>query len=265
MSDTSTDPRAIDSEIMRLGEELWSRIQGQVPGVFDKGYWQGKILEWAMRDPSFKIDMFRFVDVLPTLVETEQVSRHVREYLLKPGRELPTMVGAALKMASGGLTAGLAARTIRSNVRALAQRFIVGRDAREALPVLRRLYDGGFAFTVDLLGETVLSDSEADTYAARYLDLIDNLVGEVSRWPPDVLIDRNHLGSIPRTNVSVKVSAMEPFVDSVDPAGSVERLVRRVLPLFLRAKERGVFLNVDLEQWSIHGITYDLFDRLLSE
>src|SRR5262245_7271128 len=183
MSDISTDPRAIDSEIMRLGEELWSRIQGQVPGVFDKGYWQGKILEWAMRDPSFKVDMFRFVDVLPMLVETEQVSQHVREYLLKPGRELPTLVGAALKMASGGLAAGLAARTIRSNVTSLAERFIVGHDARGALPVLRKLYDEGFAFTVDLLGEAVLSESEADAYAARYLDLIDNLCTEVSRWP----------------------------------------------------------------------------------
>src|SRR5262245_10302012 len=106
----------LDSEIMRLGEELWSRIRSEVPGVFDKGDWQGKILEWSMRDPSFKIDMFRFVDVLPTLVETDQVSRHVREYLLKPGRELPALVGAALKMASGGLTAGIAARTIRGNV-----------------------------------------------------------------------------------------------------------------------------------------------------
>jgi RHH-type proline utilization regulon transcriptional repressor/proline dehydrogenase/delta 1-pyrroline-5-carboxylate dehydrogenase len=263
MPETATNPRTLDAEIMQLGAELWDRIRGEVPGVFDKGYWQGKILEWAMRDPSFKVDMFRFVDVLPTLVETEQVSQHVREYLLKPGRELPTLVGAALKMASGGLAAGLAARSIRSNVTSLAERFIVGKNAREALPVLRKLYDGGFAFTVDLLGEAVLSNSEADAYAARYLDLIDNLCGEVSRWPADELIDRNHLGPIPRTNVSVKISAMAPQLDAVDPSGSVERLVDRVLPLFLRAQERGVFLNVDLEQWSIHGITYDLFERLL--
>jgi RHH-type proline utilization regulon transcriptional repressor/proline dehydrogenase/delta 1-pyrroline-5-carboxylate dehydrogenase len=265
MSDIVTDPRVIDSEIIQLGEDLWSRIQGQVPGVFDKGYWQGRILEWAMRDPSFKIDMFRLVDVLPMLVETDQVSRHVREYLVKPGRELPVLMGAALKMASGGLTAGLAARSIRGNVNALAQRFIVGRDAREAIGVLRRLYNDGFAFTVDLLGEAVLSDPEADAYAARYLDLIDNLVADVSSWPADDLIDRNHLGAIPRTNVSVKVSALEPHVDPVDPAGSVDRLLRRVRPLFLRAKERGVFLNLDLEQWAIHGITYDLFERLVDD
>ena len=129
--------------------------------------------------------------------------------------------------------------------------------------MLRKLHDQQFAFTVDLLGEAVVSDAEADAYAARYLDLIDNLSQEVSRWPANDRIDRNHLGPIPRTNVSLKISAMEPHIDPVDPTGSVERLQRRVLPLFLQARERNVFLNVDLEQWSIHGVTYDLFERLL--
>jgi RHH-type proline utilization regulon transcriptional repressor/proline dehydrogenase/delta 1-pyrroline-5-carboxylate dehydrogenase len=265
MSEILTDSQTIDAEIMRLGEQLWARVRGQVPSVFDKGYWQGKILEWAMRDPSFKIDMFRFVDVLPTLVETEQVSQHVREYLLKPGRELPTLVGAALKMASGGITAGLAARAIRSNVTSLAERFIVGSNHRQAFPALRKLYDEGFAFTVDLLGEAVLSDAEAASYAQSYVNLINSLSVEVSGWPLGESTDRNHLGPIPRANVSVKISAMSPHIDAVDPTGSVERLMRRVLPIFLSAKEHGVFLNVDLEQWAIHGITYDLWERLLEQ
>ncbi len=263
-TNTITDD-AVETQIRELGEQLWNRIRGEVPGVFDKGYWQGRILDWAMRDPSFKVDMFRFVDVLPTLGETEQVSRHVREYLIKPGRELPTLLGAALKLASGGLAAGLAAKAIRKNVTDLAGRFIVGRDAREALPALKRLNKDGLAFTADLLGEAVVSDVEADAYAARYLDLIDGLSDEVPRWPADELLERNHLGPIPRANVSLKISAMEPHINAVDPRGSVERLKRRVLPLFLRAKERNVFLNVDLEQWSIHGATYDLFEELLGE
>jgi RHH-type proline utilization regulon transcriptional repressor/proline dehydrogenase/delta 1-pyrroline-5-carboxylate dehydrogenase len=159
MSKFATDVQSLEAQILELGEDLWNRIRGEVPGVFNKGFWQGKLLEWAMQDPSFKVDMFRFVDVLPTLVETEQVSRHVREYLLKPGRDLPTILGAALKLASGGLAAGLAARTIRSNVTSLAERFIVGHNASDALPTLRKLYDDGFAFTVDLLGEAEVSDA----------------------------------------------------------------------------------------------------------
>src|SRR5207249_5020917 len=120
MSDHLIAGENLETQIHELGSELWNRIRGEVPGVFDKGYWQGRILDWAMQDPSFKIDMFRFVDVLPTLEETEQVSKHVREYLLKPGRELPALVGAAIKIASGGIGAGLAAMAIRKNVTDLA-------------------------------------------------------------------------------------------------------------------------------------------------
>ena len=40
---------------------------------------------------------------------------------------------------------------------------------------LRALRDHSTAFTVDLLGETVLSEREAEVYAARYLELIKAL------------------------------------------------------------------------------------------
>ncbi len=258
-----SQPPTLESEIQQIGQELWQRIRGEVPGIFNKGYWQGKILDWAMADPSFKVDLLRFVDVLPTLQTTEQISQHVAEYLLKDGRELPAIMGAAIKIAAGGWGSGLAAKAIRKNVTDMASRFIVGTNAAEALPELKKLYKDGFAFTVDLLGEATISNEEADAYQRRYLDLIENLVNDVSRWPEDPLLERNHLGPIPRTNVSIKVSAMEPHIDAVDPQGSVDRLMKRVLPLFLEAKKRNVFLNVDLEQWAFNRITYDLFERLL--
>jgi RHH-type proline utilization regulon transcriptional repressor/proline dehydrogenase/delta 1-pyrroline-5-carboxylate dehydrogenase len=259
MANDTTSSNGLEQRIHASGVELWNRIRGQVPGIFNRGWWQGRILEWAMGDPSFKIDLFRFVDVLPTLQTTEQVSSHMRQYLLKQGRELPTLLGAAVKLASGGFASGLAAKAIRKNVTDMAGRFIVGRDAAGALPVLKDLYKQGFAFTVDLLGEATISDAEADVYQKRYLDLIDNLVDEVNRWPADPLIDQ-----APRTNISIKVSAMEQHLDAVDPAGSVERLLPRVLPLFLRAREKGVFLNVDMEQWALNGTTYDLFERIVT-
>ena len=257
----------IDQLILEQGKELFEKMKGEAPGVFNKDFWQGRILEWAMKDPEFKVDMFRFVDVLPALETTEQVSAHIKEYLLKDGRPLPAVMKLALKAASGGLTAGLGAMTIKKNVNEMAKNFIVGDDAKSALTVLKKLHHqkgGGIAFTVDLLGEATVSDVEADDYRRRYLDLIGNLPDEVEKFKPDDVIDRNHLGPIPRTNVSLKMSAMDSQIDPADPAGSVARLKERVLPLFLLAKQKNVFLNVDLEQWSVHGITYDLFEEMLS-
>jgi RHH-type proline utilization regulon transcriptional repressor/proline dehydrogenase/delta 1-pyrroline-5-carboxylate dehydrogenase len=264
-STTKNSPEAaLDDAIQKAGTELHARMKGETPGVFNKAYWEGAILEWAMKDPSFKVDMFRFVDVFPTLQTKEQVKQHIQEYLLKEGRELPALISAALKAATAGLTAGIAQATMKGQIEGMANRFIVGRDAKAALPELKKLHKEGIAFTVDLLGEGTVSESEADHYAARYLDLIDNLADEVAKFPVDDVIDRNHLGAIPRTNVSLKISAMFSQIDPVDLKGSVAALKKRVLPLFLRAKEKNVYLNVDLEQWAYHDITYDLFEEIVT-
>jgi len=264
---TTLSKDRIDDAILHDGKDLFAKMKGEAPGVFNTAYWQGALLEWAMKDPDFKIDMFRFVDVLPVLDDKEQVSRHIKEYLLKEGRELPAVMNMALKAASSGLTAGLGAMAIKKNVNEMAKNFIVGEDAKSALGVLKKLHHqkgGGIAFTVDLLGEATVSEVEADAYRARYHDLIANLPDEVAKFKDDEVIDRNHLGPIPRTNVSLKISAMDSQIDEKDPVGSVARLKERVLPLFLLAKEKNVFLNVDLEQWAVHGVTYDLFEELLS-
>jgi RHH-type transcriptional regulator, proline utilization regulon repressor / proline dehydrogenase / delta 1-pyrroline-5-carboxylate dehydrogenase len=255
---------AHDQAVLLFGQDIWERMKGETPGVFNKDYWQGRILEWAMKDPSFKIDMFRFVDVLPVLQDKEQVARHIKEYLLQEDRELPMVIKTALKAASGGITAGLGAMAIKKNVTDMANRFIVGEDAKSAVGVLKKLHKEGIAFTVDLLGEATVSEVEADAYAARYLDLIENLSSTVDRFSPDSVIDENHMGPIPRTNVSLKISAMYSQIDPMDPVGSVAQLKKRVLPLFLAAKEKNVFINVDLEQWAVHEITFLLFEEILS-
>ncbi len=261
---TTAKPDPMDEEILKLGGLISAAMKGETPGVFNKAYWEGAILEWAMKDPSFKVDMFRFVDVFASLSTRDQVTQHIREYLLKDGRDLPTLISAALKAATAGITAPVAQATMRKQIEGMANRFIVGADAKEALSELKKLHKDGIAFTVDLLGEATVSEDEADVYAKRYLDLIDNLSDEASRWPADDVIDRNHLGPIPRTNVSLKMSAMYSQIDPVDVAGSVAALKKRVLPLFLRAREKNVFLNVDLEQWAFHDITYDLFEDVVT-
>lgn len=263
-ANTQSPTAALDAAIVEVGAALHKKMKGETPGVFNKAYWEGAILEWAMKDPSFKVDMFRFVDVFPTLRTKDQVKQHIQEYLLKDGRELPGIISAALKAATAGLTAGIAQATMKGQIEGMANRFIIGQTAKSALPELKKLHKDGIAFTVDLLGEATVSEGEADDYQRRYFDLIDNLSTEVAKFGDDAVVDRNHLGAIPRTNVSLKISAMYSQIDPVDTVGSVAALKARVLPLFLRAREKNVFLNVDLEQWAFHEITYNLFEEIVT-
>ena len=257
------DAHEIDTEILKLGDELSDRMKGQLPSIFDSGYWQGRLLEWAMKDPGFKLDLLRFVDVLPSLKTDRQISTHVNEYLLRDDRELPRFLSGAVKLAASGFAPKLGAMAVRRGVTQLAGQFIVGDDPASALKVIEKMQRDGFAFTVDLLGEATVSNEEALAYRKRYLELIDELSARIESLPADDVIKRNHLGPIPVANVSLKISAMDSQLDSLDRRGCVSRLKEMILPIFLRAKEKNVFINVDLEQWEYHGITYDLFEEIL--
>src|SRR5690606_41560277 len=112
---------------------------------------------------------------------------------------------------------------------------------------LRRLWKEGIAFSVDLLGEPCLSDVEADTYKARYLDLIENLPKEVAAWEPNERLESDHLGAIPRVNVSIKVSSLSARRDLIDTEGSIRDMMKRIGPILQAAGERGVFINFDME------------------
>src|SRR5476651_495545 len=252
----------LERDVQRLGRALHQRLRGKAPGLFEAAYWQGLLLDWAMRDPSLKTDLFRLIDALPALSTSEQIARHAREYLLAGGRELPTGLGLALRATENSLAASISAFVIKQNVRRMAERFIVGRDARHARSKLKKLWNQGFGFTVDLLGEATVNAAESEAYARRYADLIEFLPGETAGWKVNGILDQGPAGSIPRANISLKLSAMDHLLDPADPDGGVERLLRRVRPLLLRAKELSSFINFDLEQWNLHEITHRLFERV---
>jgi RHH-type proline utilization regulon transcriptional repressor/proline dehydrogenase/delta 1-pyrroline-5-carboxylate dehydrogenase len=257
-----TSASALEARVRAIGLDLFERARGETPSVFSPAYWESQLLAWAMRDASFKVDLFRFVDVFPMLKTREQVTQHVEEMLLRGGRELPAAISTALRATTSRLTGGVAQAALRKNVEAMAQRFIVGRDARDTLPNLRKLWEAGVGFTVDLLGEATLSEGEAAAYLARYRDLIENLPAQIASWPRDEVLEHGAARESPRANVSVKLSALDPRLDAVDHDGSLARLVGRALPLFVEGRRRGTFLNVDLEQWATAGIAYDFFERV---
>jgi len=252
----------LERDIQRLGRALHQRLKGKSPGLFTAAYWQGLLLDWAIRDPALKTDLFRLVDALPALATSEQIARHARDYLLADGRQLPTGLGFALRATENPLAGSLAAFIIKQNVRQMAERFIVGRDEHHARSRLKKLWDRGFGFTVDLLGEATVNDAESETYAKRYASLIEFLPAETALWKASEILDRAPAGPVPRANISLKLSAMDHLLDPADPEGGAERLLKRVRPLLLRAKELGAFINFDLEQWNLHEITHRLFERI---
>ncbi|MBI2948812.1 MAG: L-glutamate gamma-semialdehyde dehydrogenase, partial [Verrucomicrobia bacterium] len=105
----------------------------------------------------------------------------------------------------------------------------------------------------------------ADHYQARYFDLIDALADEAETWPRLEQIDSDDRGDIPKVNVSIKISGLYSQIRPTDPEGALLHLGRRLRPLLRRAKERGVFVNFDMESTALKDLTLELFKRLLAE
>jgi len=256
-------PQRSDTQLERLtrqiGQELLDQGRQQRAGLFSSRFWSDQLMTWAMRDPAFKIQLFRFVDVFPMLHSSRQVHDYLVDYLNQPGVTLPGWMQLGLK--AGGLAKGVFSATIANRISALAGNFIAGTDARSALPKLRGLWKAGIAFSVDLLGEACVSDEEARAYQRRYLDLIETLPGEAASWPPAAVLEADHLGPVPRTNVSIKLSSLSPRTDAIDFAGSLARLQEALRPVLEAARDRGVLVNFDMEQHAAKDLTLELFER----
>jgi RHH-type proline utilization regulon transcriptional repressor/proline dehydrogenase/delta 1-pyrroline-5-carboxylate dehydrogenase len=220
----------------------------------------------TMRDERVKAQLFRFIDVLPALAESRDVNRHLREYLSPVRRNLPLGVGHTLNwIPSDGLLGRAVSGMTKVNARRMARRFIAATDLPEAIATVESMRRDKLAFTIDLLGEAVLSESEAEKYQTEYLKLIDGLADAAKNWMTVSQIDRDHRSAIPRVNVSVKLSSLYSRFDPIDPDGTSRAVRERLRPILSLAKKRGVFVNVDMEQHAFKDATIRIFQEVLDE
>ena len=252
-----------EARVREIGSGMLARARGHKQGLLSAKFYSDALMEWSMKDPAFKVQMFRFVDAFPVLNTTDDIYEHLQDYLSQPGVAVPKVIAAGL--AAGRMARGLAVSQIRSQIEGMAGKFIAGTDAASALPGLKALWAGGIAFSVDLLGEACVSDHEADAYRDKYLDLIDNLPGQVASWPANARLESDHLGAIPRTNVSVKISSLSARCDPIDTPGAMRDLMKRLRPILDAARAKGVLVNFDMEQESMKDFTLELFMRCCEE
>ena len=248
-----------EGRIRAIGEQMLRLSRESKAGVLSSKFWSDKLMNWSMKDQAFKVQLFRFVDAYPTLTSSDAVYEHLTDYLSQPGLTLPP--GLDIGLRAGGLAKGIVASTMSSQIKGMAGKFIAGTDAASALKNLRQYWDDGIAFSVDLLGEACVSHAEADAYRDKYLDLVRNLPEKVASWPANARLERDHLGAVPRVNVSIKVSSLSPKCDAMKGEAAAEDLTRRIRPILDLAREKGVFVNFDMEQFALKDFTIDFWMR----
>ncbi|HEY1764509.1 MAG TPA: proline dehydrogenase family protein [Opitutaceae bacterium] len=255
---------AIEAVVRAVGDDLLKRMEDHpAPGILSKKGAYARIMEWSMRDPAFKAQLFRFVDVLPSLDSSGEIVRHLQEYLGDKAVELNPAMRTGL--AAAAFAPALVAGPVKANVTSMAGQFVAGATAADLVKRLRRNAETGIATTIDLLGETVVSEAEADAFLQRNLEVLDTVSKALAKDGKPCFSDLGPKGPVPRINLSVKVSALTPEVHPADPKRSIDALKERLRPILQRAAREGAFINFDMESYGFKDLTLALFKSILSE
>lgn len=255
-----------EDRIQKTARTILAAMAAHKPRRFSRNRLQADIMEWAMADERLKVEMLRFVDVFPTLRSRAEIARHLREYFGREGVATPAALRWGISVAGQrSPLAPVASAVIRQQMTRFAQRFIVGRDAHDAVPALRALRNRGIGFTLDVLGEATVSDAEGRAYQQTYLSLLDGLAGETGSWPTAPVIDQAAWGPLPRLNLSLKITSLYSQLDPVDFEGSVAAVKDLLRPIFRKSIETDAALTLDLEQSRFRDLTLEVFTTLLDE
>lgn len=252
-----------ENPIEKKGQQIFANIENSGASLFNKDWWYGKIMDWSMKNSQFKTQMFRFVDVLPTLNSGKEVAKHLKEYFAEGGEQLPSVFNFGLGL--GSLAPGLMAGTIKSNITQMAKMFITGENYKEALPKILKARKEKMTFTVDILGEACLSESESEEYFKRYIELMEGLAKESNAWEKVDELDTDHLGDIPKVNVSIKLTALYSQIHGEAWDESKENIKKRLRPIFDCAIKNNIFINIDMEKYELKDLTLEVFKEVLLE
>jgi RHH-type transcriptional regulator, proline utilization regulon repressor / proline dehydrogenase / delta 1-pyrroline-5-carboxylate dehydrogenase len=234
--------------------------------IGDQMRFDDKLLDWTMSNPGLRVQLFRFIDCIPALQSKAEIARHLQQYLGDESVELPAPLKGILNFTDPSSPPALfAAATITKSVETLAYKYIAGENIQEIIKTIERLRKEKMAFTIDLLGEAVITETEAESYLNSYLELIEKLTTEAKKWSKIEEIDVADGEVLPQVQVSVKLTAFYSQFDPLDPEGSKQKVCDRIRILLRRAKEVGAAIHFDMEQYVYKDVTLAILKELLME
>ncbi len=249
--DTMTERLARTSTVDRIPDDLVDRAVARADrwgAAGDTASGPSAQLAALMHDPAGVDFTLRFVDRVARPADDHVAARELAR-LAGRGAPLPGFVRGLDRtlLRAGAVLAPRLPRIVvplaRRRLRRLVGHLIVDADGRGLRQRLRQARDEGFRLNLNLLGEAVLGDEEADRRLARTTELL-------RRRDVDY--------------ISVKASSVASQLVPWDVEGSRDRLVERLLPLYVLARETGTFVNLDMEEYKDLDLTVALFTTLLA-
>jgi RHH-type proline utilization regulon transcriptional repressor/proline dehydrogenase/delta 1-pyrroline-5-carboxylate dehydrogenase len=139
---------------------------------------------------------------------------------------------------------GLVIGTVTRRIRKYSRDLILPSEPDALRQHLQARQRDGIALNINVLGEAVLGDGEADERLERVLEMIRR---------PEV------------NYISVKLSAVASQIITIDHVGSLERVTERMRLLYREAERHATFVNLDMEEYRDLALTVTAFKSVLGE
>lgn len=133
---------------------------------------------------------------------------------------------------------------VHQRVRALSKDLILAAEPVKLAKHLGKRSEKGLALNINVLGEAVLGDHEAELRFQSILEMMRR---------PEV------------NYISVKLSSIVAQLIIIDIDGSINRVSEKMRILYREAQQHGVFVNLDMEEYRDLPMTVAAFMRVLDE
>ncbi len=139
---------------------------------------------------------------------------------------------------------GVVVKLVHQRVRALSKDLILPAEQDRLSKHLGKRKEEGIRLNINVLGEAVLGQHEADERFKRLVEMIHR---------PEV------------DYISVKLSAVVAQMITIDHNGSLDKVCEKLRIIYRDADSHGTFINLDMEEFRDLALTVDAFKRVLSE
>src|SRR5438552_11151638 len=115
---------SLQSEIEQRGKRIFELVDKYPESLFSKAGFYQRLMTLSMRDEQLKLQLFRFVAVLPSLHTSDEIIEHLQEYFADghESRKLAEFLGAGIRLA--GIVPWISGPILRWNVSEMARQFI---------------------------------------------------------------------------------------------------------------------------------------------
>lgn len=206
-------------------------------------------MKWFTGDEEVASRLIKMTKIVSQTTDADDIAQAFYEILEPVKNRLPWSF--APLFISRKLSSGVLAKELHWGFRLFAGRFIGGNDVPSIARTITEYQKKGIKVNLDILGDAVVSEREAQKYVDDYIYLFSEL--------PKFGINISDISA------SIKISAAYSQIDLLRSAYAVDVIVARFKPFFELAQKRGFNIFSDGLERDYREIQFQIFERFYTK